>query len=69
MEMGSLVMCKHFKKYGIVISEPFILHQGSRRGTSMKDLQKESWWVWVLWDNGSKAKWKTNYLEVVVENR
>ena len=71
MKVGDLVKCRFFHKFGIITREPEYAPQRQRSeyGTSMKDLVKEAQWAWVLWDNGTECKWKTNYLEVVSEDR
>lgn len=69
MKVGDLVMCKFFKKYGIIVEEPRYLFEGHRRGTSLKHLKAETQYAWVLWDDGTKYKWKTDHLEVVDESR
>ena len=69
MKIGDLVKDKHFGRYGIILEEPSYLFEGHRRGTSLKSLKKEYQYTWVLWDNGLKTKWKTEYLEVISENR
>ena len=69
MKVGDLVRCRFFKKFGIITREPRYMYQGHRHGTSMKDLKKEVQWAWVLWGNGVECKWKTEYLEVICEDR
>ena len=69
MEVGDLVICKFFKKYGIIIEEPRYMFEGYQGGTSLKALKKEIQYTWVLWDNGFKSKWKTDYLEVIGDDR
>ena len=34
MSVGDLVMCKFFKKYGIIIEEPRYMFEGHQGGTS-----------------------------------
>lgn len=69
MKVGYLVRCRFFDKYGIITREPnYDYRYPDKHGTSMKSLKKEIQWVWVLWDNGTECKWKTEYLEVISEN-
>ena len=69
MKVGDLVMCKILKRYGVIMEEPRYLFEGHRRGTSLKHLKKETQYTMVLWDDGTKAKWATDDLEVIDDDR
>lgn len=59
MKIGDLVKDKYFKQHGIVTSKPFIRNRINGTGE----------YVWVLFQNGTHAKYKVRYLEIIDGDR
>ncbi len=62
MKIGDLVKDKYFEQHGIVTSKPFV-----RRHRSNGGYGGGGEYVWVLFQNGSHAKYKVRYLEIINE--